>query len=82
MNTIQCPKCDNDTRTSSLMTAMGAVMVAGTIATDPQPVIAQVCTACGYIELYAPQPVSRPEHAAALCAAPLLEPLEAPVPTA
>lgn len=62
---IRCPKCDNDTRTSGLVTADGPVMLAGTIGTDPQPVIAQVCTACGYIELYAPQPISQPETARA-----------------
>jgi len=62
---IRCAKCDNDTRTSNLITPMGEVLVAGTIATDPQPVIAQVCTACGYIELYAPQPIHRPEAEAA-----------------
>lgn len=61
---IQCAKCGNDTRTSTLITAMGEVMVAGTIGTDPQPVSAQVCTACGYIELYAPQPFNRPVKAA------------------
>jgi predicted nucleic-acid-binding Zn-ribbon protein len=55
---IRCAKCDNDTRTSGLVTAGGEVLLAGTIGTDPQPVIAQVCTACGYIELYAPQPLS------------------------
>jgi predicted nucleic-acid-binding Zn-ribbon protein len=60
---IQCPKCDNDTRTSGLVTAQGEVMLAGTLSTDPQPILAQVCSACGYIELYAPQPISRPEHA-------------------
>lgn len=79
---IRCAKCDNDTRTTSLITAMGDVMIAGTIATDPQPVIAQVCTACGYIELYAPQPIHRPE---AEIAEPLelLEPrgLDEPLPT-
>jgi predicted nucleic-acid-binding Zn-ribbon protein len=58
---IRCVKCDNDTRTSGLVTADGPVMLAGTIGTDPQPVIAQVCTACGYIELYAPQPIREPE---------------------
>jgi predicted nucleic-acid-binding Zn-ribbon protein len=61
---IRCVKCDNDTRTSGLMTASGEVMLAGTIGTDPQPIVAQVCTACGYIELYAPQPLSRPESVA------------------
>ena len=58
---IRCAKCDNDTRTSGLVTSAGEVLLAGTIGTDPQPVIAQVCTACGYIELYAPQPLKRPQ---------------------
>ena len=58
---IRCPKCDNDTRTSSLVTAQGEVMLAGTIGTDPQPILAQVCTACGYIELYAPLQLDQPE---------------------
>ena len=26
-----------------------------------EPILAQVCTACGYIELYAPQPINRRE---------------------
>jgi predicted nucleic-acid-binding Zn-ribbon protein len=60
---IRCPKCDNDTRTSSLVTAQGEVMLAGTIGTDPQPILAQVCTACGYIELYAPLRLDQPERA-------------------
>jgi predicted nucleic-acid-binding Zn-ribbon protein len=55
---IQCIKCGNDTRTSELATPTGPVALAGTIGSDPQPILAQVCTACGYIELYAPQPVS------------------------
>jgi predicted nucleic-acid-binding Zn-ribbon protein len=55
---IQCAKCGNDTRTSELVTPAGPVALAGTIGSDPQPILAQVCTACGYIELYAPQPVS------------------------
>ena len=42
---IQCPKCDNDTRTSGLITAAGEVLLAGTISADPQPIVAQVCTA-------------------------------------
>lgn len=58
---IRCPKCDNQTRTSKLVTALGDVLLAGTIGTDPQPISAQVCTACGYIELYAPQLIERPE---------------------
>lgn len=68
---IRCPKCDNDTRTTKLVTAMGDVMVAGTIGSDPQPISAQVCSACGYIELYAPQPFEQPEHAASEQAVPL-----------
>lgn len=58
---IRCPKCDNETRTSSLVTAQGPVMLAGTLSTDPQPILAQACTACGYIELYAPLQLDQPE---------------------
>jgi predicted nucleic-acid-binding Zn-ribbon protein len=58
---ISCPKCDNDTRTSGLVTTQGEVMLAGTIGTDPRPILAQVCTACGYIELYAPLTLDQPE---------------------
>ncbi len=58
---IRCPKCDNETRTSGLVTAQGDVMLAGTIGTGPQPILAQVCTACGYIELYAPLQLDQPE---------------------
>jgi predicted nucleic-acid-binding Zn-ribbon protein len=58
---ISCPKCDNDTRTSGLVTTQGDVMLAGTIGTDPRPILAQVCTACGYIELYAPLTLDQPE---------------------
>ena len=79
---IRCAKCDNDTRTSSLVTAAGEVLVSGTISADPQPIIAQVCTACGYIELYAPQPISRPETAAAQEEPVVLETIETPVPAA
>jgi predicted nucleic-acid-binding Zn-ribbon protein len=80
---INCAKCDNETRTSGLVTASGDVMLAGTIGTDPQPILAQVCTACGYIELYAPQPSQRPEadvqHAEAITVA---HAAEAPIPAA
>ena len=58
---ISCTKCGNDTRTSGLVTAQGDVMLAGTIGTDPRPILAQVCTACGYIELYAPLTLDQPE---------------------
>ena len=57
---IRCPKCDNETRTSSLITAQGEVMLAGTLSADPQPILAQACTACGYIELYAPLQLEQP----------------------
>jgi predicted nucleic-acid-binding Zn-ribbon protein len=66
---IQCAKCGNDTRTSALVTEQGDVMVTGPFGTEPQPVLAQTCTACGYIELYAPQMVSRPEQQVAVEAA-------------
>ena len=59
---ISCAKCGNDTRTSGLVTAQGEVMLAGTIGTDPRPILAQVCTACGYIELYAPLTLDQPEE--------------------
>lgn len=53
---MQCPKCTNDMATSALITPLGAqVMVAGTLATGPRPLSAQVCSACGYTELYAAQ---------------------------
>jgi hypothetical protein len=61
---IRCSRCDNETRTSELVTAQGPVMVAGTLGTEPQPVIAQVCTACGFIQLFAPQPTSSPAREA------------------
>jgi predicted nucleic-acid-binding Zn-ribbon protein len=77
---IQCVKCGNDTRTSELVTSAGPVTLAGTIGSDPQPILAQVCVACGYIELYAPQPVS---DALGLSAAraPIAAPDEALAPT-
>jgi len=54
-------------------------MVSGPQGTAPQPILAQVCTACGYIELYGPQPLVEPETRAASAA----EPLEViPVPAA
>jgi predicted nucleic-acid-binding Zn-ribbon protein len=74
---IQCAKCGNDTRTSELATPAGPVALAGTIGTDPQPILAQVCIACGFIELYAPQPVSD-----ALGISRQQEALEEPVPLA
>jgi predicted nucleic-acid-binding Zn-ribbon protein len=79
---IRCPKCDNDTRTSALVTAVGEVLLAGTISADPQPIIAQVCTACGYIELYAPQPLSHSETATQREEPARAETVEAPMPAA
>ncbi len=58
---ITCAKCSNDTHTSALVTAQGEVMLAGTIGTDPRPILAQVCSACGFIELYAPLQLDQPE---------------------
>lgn len=53
---MQCPKCTNDMMTSALVTPLGGeIMVAGTVATGPRPLSAQVCSACGYTELYAAQ---------------------------
>lgn len=68
---IRCSKCDNETRTTKLVTAMGEIMVAGTIGTDPQPISAQVCSACGFIELYAPQVFEQPSHDVSERAVPL-----------
>jgi predicted nucleic-acid-binding Zn-ribbon protein len=81
---IRCAKCDNDTRTSALITAQGEVMLAGTIGTDPQRIMAQVCTACGYIELYAPIPLNQPQAVKRSEELRQTEPgvAEAPVPTA
>ena len=80
---IRCAKCDNETRASELVTAQGPVMLAGPQGSAPQPVLAQACTACGYIELYGPQPLIEPENRVAAAAEP--EPLElipAPAPQA
>jgi predicted nucleic-acid-binding Zn-ribbon protein len=73
---IRCTKCDNETRTSGLVTASGDVMLAGTIGTDPQPILAQVCSACGYIELYAPQPLQRPEAETSHTKENIIEPMD------
>jgi len=77
---ISCPKCGNDTRTSTLVTAQGEVLLSGTIGSDPQPILAQVCTACGYIELYAPQPISKTETARKAEQVPADVPVEVPMP--
>jgi predicted nucleic-acid-binding Zn-ribbon protein len=78
---IQCAKCGNDTRTSELTTPGGAVALAGRIGTAPQPILAQVCIACGYIELYAPQPVSEALGLSSQRAAEPAEEVLTPVPT-
>lgn len=54
---IRCPRCDNETWASELLTAGGPVMLAGPRGTAPQPISARVCVACGHIELYGPQPI-------------------------
>lgn len=53
---MRCGKCDNETWASELVTANGPVMLAGPRNSEPQAIMARVCTACGYIELYGPQP--------------------------
>ena len=54
---ITCTRCNNETWASELVTPNGPVMLAGPRDTPPQPIVARVCTACGYVELYGPQPV-------------------------
>jgi hypothetical protein len=38
-------------------------MVSGPAGSDPLPVSAQVCVACGHIDLYAPQRFEQPDRA-------------------
>lgn len=52
---IMCSKCNNETRTASLLSPMGDIMVSGPAGSPPLPISAQVCIACGHIDLYAPQ---------------------------
>jgi hypothetical protein len=57
-------------------------MLDGTIGTDPQPIIAQVCTACGFIELFAPIPLANEQRIAeseALIERPALDPALSPM---
>jgi predicted nucleic-acid-binding Zn-ribbon protein len=54
---ITCTRCNNETWASELVTPNGPVMLAGPRDTPPQPIVARVCTACGYVELYGPQPI-------------------------
>jgi hypothetical protein len=58
---IECTKCGNETRTAALVVALGEVMVTGPGGTAPLPISAQVCVACGHIDLYAPQAFEQPE---------------------
>lgn len=59
---IMCSKCNNETRTASLLSAMGDIMVSGPAGSSPLPISAQVCVACGHIDLYAPQTFELSEH--------------------
>jgi hypothetical protein len=53
---VMCLRCNNETRTTAIVTAGGQeLMVAGTVGRDPEPLSAQVCTACGFVQLFAPQ---------------------------
>lgn len=72
---IRCAKCDNETRASELIGRDGPIMLAGPQGSPPQPILAQVCTACGYIELYGPQPLIEPDFAEAARAEPELLPV-------
>jgi hypothetical protein len=65
-----------------LITAAGEVLLAGTISADPQPIVAQVCTACGYIELYAPLPLNQTEIVSELEEPAITETVEALAPAA
>lgn len=76
---ILCSRCNNETWNSQLVTEHGPVMLAGPRNSAPQPVAARVCTACGHIELYGPQPVVDAEAVSDPAEA---EPITAPVPTA
>ena len=81
---MQCPKCTNDMATSALVTPLGGqIMVAGTWATGMRPLSAQVCSACGYTELYAAQWTEdvRQAHAETQTA-PMLETMPEGVPAA
>ncbi len=62
MSSIQCNKCGNETRTAKLLTPMGEVTVSGPAGSDALPISAQVCVACGHIDLYAPQSFELPDH--------------------
>ncbi len=59
---IQCPRCGNETRTAQLLSPLGEIMVSGPADSSPLPISAQVCVACGHIDLYAPQSFDLPEQ--------------------
>lgn len=59
---VQCTKCGNETRTASLLVPMGEVLVSGPGGSEPLPISAQVCVACGHIDLYAPQTFEQPKR--------------------
>jgi hypothetical protein len=59
---IMCSKCNNETRTAALLSANGDIMVTGPAGSPPLPIAAQVCVACGHIDLYAPQSFEVNEH--------------------
>lgn len=77
---IRCPRCDNETWATELITPNGPVMLAGPRGTPPQPISAQVCVACGHIDLYGPQPVLDGTAVGETSTAE--EPVPAPVPAA
>jgi Zn ribbon nucleic-acid-binding protein len=70
---VQCSKCGNETRTAALITAMGEVRVTGPGGSEALPISAQVCVACGHIDLYAPQYFEQPQEQVAEQAVPLEE---------
>jgi Zn ribbon nucleic-acid-binding protein len=78
---IECTKCGNETRTAALVVALGEVMVTGPGGTAPLPVSAQVCVACGHIDLYAPQHFEQPQEQAER-AVPLEEVVQQGIPAA
>lgn len=77
---IKCPRCDNETWATQLTTANGPVMLAGPRGTPPQPISAQVCVACGHVDLYGPQPVIDGTPVGETT--PAEEPLKVPAPAA
>lgn len=79
---ILCTRCNNETWLSELVTEQGPVMLAGPRGSAPQPIAARVCTACGHIELYGPQPVADAAAVTAPNAAAGSEPENVPAPAA